>query len=734
MKLCMHKKYITICLLLGMLTSCVDDETVPAGNVTNAKKPELSEVETKAATASTITITGKVLNHNGYPVTERGIVWGTTRDLDISKDSHKSLTDDSDDIILTAEGVKSATLYYFRLYAVNKISAGYSSKSDSIWTESGLGIVETIIFEEHTRAKTAKVGGNIKSRGEGNIREYGVYIYDIADPTSIDSIISTTNIAEKDTFSCDLLNLLPSTAYQVQAYVKNDHGIFKGESKRLETSSGTPVLSDDIEVKAEWTKATITGEVISIGDAPITSRGFCWNTTGNPPQISDNKVLVVVGGTGIGIMKTDIQPLLANQQYYVFAFAENEYGIQYSKPKPFTTKSELPTVISIDVAVLNDGEAIFKGLVSDIGVSNVNRVGVCFSATKDMPTISDSMVEIVLITPVTASDVPHNYTANITDLKGGTNYSFRAYAINGTGTPSYGDPITLQTPPIFTIDAESFEGGERFEGSSAYFVIKDKGYLLGGDLGPNFINNLWSFNPISTKKWYELNPYTAGSIGWLASAVIDTRVFVLGGRGTGSVARDDFYMYNSENNVWYSRPTGPDSAYSRVGTALNNEVIFIGGIKDTAQNEVWAFNVNTNTWLQQTNFPVNQHGGIAVTINNNVYAGLGKNTLGVGNKQLWKSSGSLSNWTLEPTTASLTGTILAYTVFNDKIYLIDRALTNRLYLFEYDPAVQVWRRRSELPTNCRNIQFMFAINNRIYIGFADNDNDKVVIYNPYWDN
>ena len=231
MKQGLHKIYITVCLLLSLLSSCVDDETIPADNVTNAKKPVLSDIQSYKQTASSITIEGAVTNHNGYPVTERGIVWGTTRPLDISKDSHKSQTDESDNIALTAEDLKSNTLYYFSLYAINKADTAYS-KVDSTWTEDGLGRVETII--EYTSSTTARVGGNIKSRGEGGILEYGVYYYEQqAGVTSKDSIISTTNIAEKDTFYCDLSNLLPSTVYIVQAYVKNRFGFFMSSTVEL---------------------------------------------------------------------------------------------------------------------------------------------------------------------------------------------------------------------------------------------------------------------------------------------------------------------------------------------------------------------------------------------------------------------------------------------------------------------------------------------------------------------
>ena len=732
MKQGLHKIYITVCLLLGLLYSCVDDETVPAGNVTNAKKPVLSNIRSVIKTASTITIEGEVLEYNGYPVTERGIVWGTTEVLDIAKDSYKLQTGEGDLIKLTAEGLKGATLYYFHLFATNQAGTAYS-KVDSTITDDGLGFVRTIILDDSTRATKAKVGGVIVSPGEGSISERGVYYYVSSGSAAYkDSIISTI---KEDSFVCNLSGLLPSTMYNIQAYVKNDFGVFMGSIETLSTSSGRPLLSDVITITPKVNQATVSAAVLGIGDAPLISRGFCWNMTGNP-SITDDTLAVAFSGNGTGTMTTVLQSLDPSQTYYVVAFARNEYGVAYSAVEQFVTRSDVPTVTTLSSPGISNISVVLEGRVIDVGESNVDKVGIYYS-TSSMPGTSDPKVEIVLSTPLTEASVPYTFsTGAITGLRGATTYYYQAYAINGKGI-SYGKVESFQTPSIFTQETESFTGGTRIEGSSAYFVIRERGYLLGGDIGTNYINNLWSYDPIMTPdKWYGLNAYAAGNMKWLSPAVINNSVYVLGGLGTGPVEKDDFYVYNIADNLWVPRAKGPGPAYSRVGFSLNNEIVYVGGMKDTAKNEVWSYNVNANTWLQKSDFPTRQYGGIAVTIDNNVYVGLGKNTAGVGNTQLWKSDGSLTTWTPETSGSILSGNVLAGTVLNGKIYVIDKStsISNRYTIFEYDPVAKVWTRKSDLPgDNSRwNIQFMYAIQNRIYIGFADND--KVISYNPLWDN
>ena len=724
------KIWIMVCLLPGLLTGCIEDENVPVDIVTNANIPQLSAVTLKAKTASTITVESELLNMNGYPVTELGICWGTSSPPDIVNFSSKLFTaTDNEKIILTIDNLQGSTTYYFRSFATNKAGTGYGDELSEI-TNDGLGIVHTFIIQDSTHAKTALAGGIIVDPGEGQIKERGIYYALSRNMADKDSVISKM---ETETFECNLANLKPLTKYYVQAYVRNTYGSFTGIIDSLTTGSGLPVVSDISIMNIESNKADAEAEVIGIGDAPIIQRGFCWSRNPNPPLsiYTNDTLLVTIDGDGAGNMKRVIQPLQANQDYYISAFAENEFGVTLSTPLHFKTTSDRPTLSTSPPEIENDGSVIVRGTVTHIGASDVEAVGICYSTSN--PTISGPKMEIILSPPVSFTDIPYEFSCKITGLKGGVTYYFRAYATNGNGT-DYGETVNLRTPDIFTLESGAFDGGLRVEGSSSFFTIGDKGYLLGGDIGTTLINNLYSYNPLaSNQRWSQFTPYPAGSMRWLSTAVYNTDVYVLGGMGLGSVVNDDFYVYYTVGNIWAPRTTGPPPAYSRAGFALNNEVVYVGGMKDTANNEVWGYNVNTNIWTQKADFPVNQYGGIALNIANTIYAGLGKNTAGVDNKQLWKSSGGLTYWTPEPVASGLYGNILAGVVLNGKIYVIDKPTSTKYILFEYNPDNQTWRQMSELPGNYGwEISFMFTIRNRIYIGFANTD--MVVSYNPLWDN
>ncbi|MDR0794605.1 MAG: hypothetical protein LBE79_00895 [Tannerella sp.] len=728
MKYGKHKIFILFFLLLGSLTACIEDANVRDDIVTNAGIPVLSDIVRVSQTATTITIKGEVVESKGYPVTDKGVCWGTSLPLDISKNPFKSITDTGDSIKLVIDGLQNSTRYYFRLYATNKAGTNYG-KTDSTVTNDGLGSIETFIKHEFTNATEARVGGRISSTGEGDIKECGIYYWQSDKKTPKDSIIGTIKI---DSFECKLTNLKPSTDYDIQAYVKNGFGIFLGDTMHLKTKSGMPELSEVMIVAPASNKAVVKAELLSIGDAPITGMGFCWGTMPNP-EIDNDTILVTFSGDGIGFITGTILPLLPKQDYYVRAFATNEFGTGYNTPQRFTTTDNMPTVVTLIPEIINNEAVVFKGRVDHVGESNVVSVGFFYSPNNPFPGNSDEKWEFHPSPPVT--NVPYEFSSdNITGLRGGTTYYVRAFAVNGNGIVTTGtNTMTILTPQIFTQESVSFTGGYRVEGSPAYFTIGDIGYLLGGDMGYSLTDKLFRYNPnISSYVWGELHSYKVGQMKWLSVAVHSTRAYVLGGMDSGSNVVDSFYVHTSDN-FWYPRTVGPPPAHSRTGSSLGNEVVYVGGMKDTAKNEVWVYHVNLDSWSQKADFPVNQYGGFAATIGNSVYAGLGKNTSGVGYKQLWKAGGGFDSWTPEPVELSLSGNIIAGTVFNNKIYVIDKPAVNRYTLFEYNPVTREWKRKSDLPSSYNwDIAFMYTIKNRIYIGFANND--RVVMYNPFWDN
>jgi uncharacterized protein (TIGR02145 family) len=81
------------------------------------------------------------------------------------------------------------------------------------------------------------------------------------------------------------------------------------------------------------TSAKSGGNIINEGGAEITSRGVCWNSTGNPTVA--NKT--TSDGTGTGSFNSSLTQLKPNTYYYLRAYATNSAGTGYGNEQGFGT-------------------------------------------------------------------------------------------------------------------------------------------------------------------------------------------------------------------------------------------------------------------------------------------------------------------------------------------------------------------------------------------------------------
>jgi len=86
-----------------------------------------------------------------------------------------------------------------------------------------------------------------------------------------------------------------------------------------------------------FTSATLNGVVSYIGTDPVTSYGFCWNTTG-APTVADNKV--DKGATNVvSAFSNTMTDLTEGTKYYVRAYVTDKFGTIYGNQVSFTTQS-----------------------------------------------------------------------------------------------------------------------------------------------------------------------------------------------------------------------------------------------------------------------------------------------------------------------------------------------------------------------------------------------------------
>lgn len=725
-------------VLLASLYSCIEDPDVEPG-VKGADKPKFEGPAVPGErTATTISVSANIITANGAKITERGFYYGTTSSPKPENGGTKlpDLTAPAEigtgSYTMTIEGLINDTTYYIVPYAINSEGEGFAGEIN-VRTNSGWAGVKTLMSEGEERASSIKAGGEITFAGEGDVTKLGVYVFEKENPSMIDTIyfddvVYPTTISAGETFLCKVTGLTPSTWYDVQAFVTNTYATTVGEKMSACTRNGLPVIDTIIVVEKGYTEVTLTSSVNNGGDETviIEERGFCWaeELETSEPTILNNTIRF---GGGEGDFGGTIPDLVSQGRYYARAYAKSDLGVVgYGKVIFVQTKTDVPSVTTVEATNVLNGNANVKGIIDDEGISEVTASGICWSITNPAPTVSDN------IFPLSAGS-GREFSGQLTGLRGGVTYYVCAYAVNEKGT-GYGNVVKIPTPPIFTDGLKQFSGNMRLPNSMAYFAVNDYLYIVGGDIGASYTDELWRYS-VAEDTWEPRLPFDGGPMKWQSGVSYGVGALVYGGDNGNHNERPGIYYYDATDvNKWFYYE-GPDmtTICRTIGYSSNNSVFYIGGKSveaDTVREDVWSFDFPSKIWQKKTDFPVKQYGGVAVVIDNIAYVGMGKDTTDVCNGNLWMTADRASTWTLK-TSYAVTGSVLAGVACNKRLYIVDESY----YILEYNPETDEWTEKSQLPAGHRGVHCMYAISNKIYIGLGSSASSKsFVVYNPLWDN
>lgn len=286
-------------------------------------------------------------------------------------------------------------------------------------------LFESAIIVSYTKAG---VSAEVTDDGGAEVKARGI-IYGKPNGT-VDTVFCGGGMG---VFSAELPNLEPNTYYNYEAFARNVGGMgLSGKVTFCTKDYSLPTVNtseaEDIGINA----VTIGGEVTKDGDASITERGVCWNTSPNPTLDNSH----ATAGEGIGKFTCDINGLTANTTYHVRAYATNTKGTAYGGEVSFSTLDyDLPEVVTLDVTDITQTTAKGGGQVTSDGGTTVTGRGICWSTSHD-PTIDDNHVE--------NGSGTGSFTCDISGLIAHTTYYVRAYAINVKGTV-YGNEKSFNT-------------------------------------------------------------------------------------------------------------------------------------------------------------------------------------------------------------------------------------------------------------------------------------------------
>ena len=190
------KKLIFNILYVGILSvslfSCLDDPEISPG-LRGAGAPVFEDTSPVLGekTASSVTISSKIIKENGSKITERGFYYGTNP-YPLPENGGQEKNDETDNVgigpyEIIIHGLINDTTYYFLPYAKNSIGTGYG-KVLSVKTNQGYGNIETLP-PNGILASAFITGIRVNEDGESSIERKGIYLYTRTDSTDRKSVV-----------------------------------------------------------------------------------------------------------------------------------------------------------------------------------------------------------------------------------------------------------------------------------------------------------------------------------------------------------------------------------------------------------------------------------------------------------------------------------------------------------------------------------------------------------------
>ena len=388
--------------------------------------PTITTTNVTDITANTAKSGGIVTDNGGFNVTARGVCWNTMGNPDIS-DQHTTNGSGNGSFTSNLSGLAAGTTYHVRAYATNNMGTSYGN--EVTFTTSSGSVAIAIADATNVTATSASCSVTISDDGDAPITERGICWSVDQYPTTGDFSVATGSGI--GTFTASMSSLSPSTTYYVRAYAINSVGTHYSNQISLSTTSGLPSITTKTVTDITATTAKSGGNVIDNGGFNVTSRGICWNTTGNP----DTNDQHTTNGSGNGNFTSNMGNLIPGVTYHVRAYATNSMGTRYGNDVTFTTSDGVVSITLSNPTNINANSATCSANITEDGGASVTERGICWGTSQN-PTIADSYIS--------AGNGTGSYTASMTDLMPSTTYYVRAYATNAAGT-SYSSQKSFTT-------------------------------------------------------------------------------------------------------------------------------------------------------------------------------------------------------------------------------------------------------------------------------------------------
>lgn len=269
------------------------------------------------------------------------------------------------------------------------------------------------------------------------------------------------------------------------------------------------------------------------------------------------------------------------------------------------------------------------------------------------------------------------------------------------------------------VESSSFDGDAR--GNAVSFVIGDKGYLVAGYDGDDYLSDLWEYNK-EGDYWVKRADFP----GKARSGAVGFELNGKGYFGTGYDGDDelnDFWCYNPSNDTWTQKADFAGSArYGAVGFSVYNKGYIGTGYDGSELKDFYQYDDVLDVWTQSFGFGGDKRKeALAFVIGDKAYMGTGLRN-GAYQNDFYVFDGITEIWTrltdLDDDDADfsvLLSSGVSFTLNGLGYFATGESSGVSSNLWVYDPVYDIWDENTDFEGSSRQDAVSFSFSDKAFV-------------------